>query len=76
MLFVVTDVTSGPTEVAACAGRSRERHLYTSGASHLTLYMARDLAKESGHFDGGGGFPRFILSYEGRHNLKRRLNTQ
>lgn len=73
--LVVTEATPVVTEVAACsAGRARERHLYTSSANQMTIYMSRG--------GGGGGFPkdvaddhvgptedafpRFILSYEGR----------
>lgn len=64
-LFVINDVISGITEVAVCAGRSRERHLYTSVGNHVTLYMSRDLLTDHGQIDRVLEYPRFILSYEG-----------
>ena len=62
-LFVISDVTSGITDVAVCAGRMRERHLYTSTGSQITMYISSEKDHDSTIPDHG--HPRFLLSYEG-----------
>jgi len=64
-IFVVIDVITGITELAVCSGRARERHLYTSSGSQITLHMSRDQMSDRGLVDHGMEFPRFLISYEG-----------
>lgn len=66
--FVLQERDAPVKKYGVCAGKSRERHLYTSAGNEITLHISRDQTtnKEDQLLETTDrDHPKFVISYEG-----------
>lgn len=65
--FVLQERDSAVKKYGVCAGKSRERHLYTSVGNEITLYISRDQTDNDDQLmqTTDKDHPKFVISYEG-----------